>query len=49
MTLKQTPNIVNLIDYLTEENSNVTTFYILMEYCSSKKKIYKVYKFFLHF
>ena len=36
MTLKKSANIVNLIDYTTEEKSNVTYFYILMEYCSSK-------------
>jgi len=40
MSLKQLPNIINMIDYTTEEKSNVTTFFILLENCSSKISCY---------
>lgn len=35
MSLKQASNIVNMLDYTTEEKSNVTCFFILLEYCPS--------------
>ena len=35
MSLKQSNNIVTMVDYITEENISITKFFILMEYCSS--------------
>jgi hypothetical protein len=36
MSLKQSNDIVSLIDYITEEKSSLTKFFILMEFCPSK-------------
>ena len=47
MSLKQSNNIVNMIDYVTEEKASVTQFFILMEYCSSK--LYFQNSYFLYF
>jgi len=35
MSLKQASNIIQMVDYTNEEKSNVSYFYILIEYCSS--------------
>lgn len=45
MSLKQLPNIINMIDYTTEEKSNITSFFILLEYCSSKIGFYNNFSF----
>ena len=37
MSLKQASNIIHMVDYTNEEKSNVTFFYILLDYCSSNQ------------
>ena len=46
MSLKQSSNIVSLIDYITEEKSSITKFFILMEYCSSNLFIFITVNFY---
>jgi hypothetical protein len=44
LSLKGSPNIIQLVDYISEEKSNMVTFFILLEHCAGKifltKEIY---------